>query len=987
MRSIVSLLAALTLLAAAPIDDRLRRDVQVLASEEMEGRGLGTRGLDRAGVYIERRLREAGLAPAFGKSYQQRFPVKVGVERGGSNRLEGVSGDDWTPLAMSSAGAFDGEIVFIGYGIDAPAVGFREFEGIDLAGKVALVLRYEPQERDDASPFDGRRPSRWSAMRYKVLQARERKAAAVIFVTGPLQDEVKEKLPALANDGPESPAGIPVLQVKTSVAQNWLRGAGIDLQAFQNAVDRDLRPRSRPTGVSLRGNVDVKPRYDHTSNVVGILKGKGALANEVVVLGAHYDHLGWGGEGSMRPNARAIHHGADDNASGVAGVLSAAARLRQELRSVASHRTIVFALFSGEERGLAGSGYFVANAPFPMSSVKAMVNLDMVGQLREKLSAFGTESAPEWRAVVERSAAQAGIAVSASGDGYGPSDQTSFYAAQIPVLHFFTGAHERYHTPDDRAETLNYEGLEKVVSFTTRVVTSLARGDVSPTYARATSAPLMQGDSRGYGAYLGTVPDYSAMNETSGGVLLADVRPGSPAERAGLRGGDRLVEIAGTRIENLYDMTFALQDQKPGDTVDVVVMRKGARQTLRATLSSRGATPAAAAPAAHPTTQPGPPSAGERPPAPAPSSAAPAAAHPSAGLATGAAAGAPARPTANPFYAGRPGRDFAIGAGKPFARNETERHFTDIRQLTFGGENAEAYFSPDGKKLIYQATLADGQCDQQYVLDLTTGDTRLVSTGKGRTTCGYFDWPEEDRIIYSSTEGWGAECPPPPDRTHGYVWAIYPSFDIYEARLDGSQPRRLTNTPGYDAEATWCHRGGKLVFTSTRDGDLDLYEMDEAGSVRRLTKTPGYDGGAFYSPDCSEIVWRASYLTGERLEDYRKLLAQGLVRPTAMEIFVMRADGSDVRQITKNGAANFAPYFHPDGNRVIYASNVGDARGREFELWLADKRGGEPERITHSAGFDGFPMFSPDGEFIVWASNRSNPSGRETNLFVARWVE
>ncbi len=980
MRPIVALLA-LSLLSSTPADsDRIRRDVQILAADVMEGRGLGTRGIDRAAAHIETRLREIGLAPAFGKIYGQRFPVKIGVDLGAGNRLDGVASTDWSPLAMSSAGSFQGEIVFAGYGIDAPALGYRDYEGVDLRGKVALILRYEPQERDDASPFDGRRPSRWSAMRYKVLQARERGAVAVIFGTGPLQDEGKDKIPALSNDGPESPAGIPVLQVKTSVAQRWLQKAGIDLLRFQQEIDRDLRVRSRPTGIRVRGSADVKPRYSHTSNVAGLLRGKGGLANEVVVLGAHYDHLGYGGEGSMKPNARAIHHGADDNASGVAGVLAAAARLKNDLRDVASHRTIVFALFSGEERGLAGSGYFVAHPPAPMSRVTAMVNLDMIGQLREKVSAFGSESAMEWRELVERAASETKLNVTASGDGYGPSDQTSFYAAQVPVLHFFTGAHDRYHTPDDRAETLNYEGIEKIVAFTANVVNALARGAVTPRYSRATAAPVMQGDSRGYGAYLGTVPDYSAMNETTGGVLLADVRPGSPAERAGLRGSDRIVEIAGTRIENLYDMTFALQDHRPGETVDVAVLRGKERLALRATLTSRGASP---------------------PPAAAPGTAPPASSPvvPAQHSATESAGGQPPHaeaPTITPgappviasFYAGRPGKSFGIGAGRPFeTRFDSERHFREVRQLTQGGENAEAYFSPDGKKLIYQATVAGSKCDQQFVLDLVTGETRRLSSGKGRTTCGYFDWPEQDRIIYSSTEGGGEECPAPPDRSEGYVWAIYPSFDLYEANIDGSNARRLTNTPGYDAEATWCHRGGKVVFTSMRDGDLDLYEMDEAGGVRRLTSTPGYDGGAFYSPDCSEIVWRANYPTGDRLVDYRKLLAQGLVRPTAMEIFVMKASGAGVQQLTKNGAANFAPYFHPDGTRIIYASNVGDPRGREFELWTIDKRGGEPERITYAPGFDGFPMFSPDGEFIVWASNRANPTGRETNLFIARWVE
>ncbi|HMA17466.1 MAG TPA: peptidase M28, partial [Thermoanaerobaculia bacterium] len=347
----------------------------------------------------------------------------------------------------------------------------------------------------------------------------------------------------------------------------------------------------------------------------------------------------------------------------------------------------------------------------------------------------------------------------------------------------------------------------------------------------------------------------------------------------------------------------------------------------------------------------------------------------------------PAHPTpAPPSSPGTPST--GINAGKPFAaRFDAEPHLQDVRQLTFGGENAEAYFSPDGKKLIYQSTPPDASCDQQFVMDLATGETKRVSSGRGRTTCGYFRFPLGDRIVYASTEAASAECPAPPDRSKGYLWAVYDGYDLYEAMPDGSGARRLTQTPGYDAEATWCPKGGRLVFTSARDGDLDLYEMSENGNVKRLTSTPGYDGGAFYSPDCSEIVWRASRPTGAALTEFRELLAKGLVRPTTLEIFVAKSDGTGARQLTSNGAANFCPFFHPDGKRIIYSSNAGSPDGREFDLWLLDKNGGVAERVTTAPGFDGFPQFSPDGKWLVWGSNRANPKGHETNIFLARWVE
>jgi len=942
-----------------------QRDVAVLAADDMEGRGLGTKGLERAADWIEARLRRSGLQPAFGRSYRQPFRVKAGVALAGANDLEGVAAADWTPLGMSSSGAFAGELAFAGYGIEAPAVGYRELDAIDVKGKVVLMLRYEPQEKDDASPFDGRRPSRFSAMRYKVLQARERGAAAVVFVTGPAQDDGQDRLPVLKNDGPESAAGLPVLQVKLAVARRWLAGAGVDLDAFQRAVDRDLVPRSRAaTGVRVSGRVDVKATYFEAENVAGILEGRGRLAREVVVLGAHYDHLGFGGTGSLRPDARAVHHGADDNASGTAAAILAAERVAKALGGARERRTLVVALFSGEESGLAGSSAFVAAAPRPMADIAAMINLDMVGRLRDdRLTALGSGTAPQWNEALDRLQRPLGLDVARVGDGYGPSDQTSFYAAGIPVLHFFTGAHEAYHTPDDTAATVNAAGAARVVALTAGLVEDLLAARITPTYARTASGPPLAGDSRGYGAYLGTVPDYGAMEAVDGGVLLADVRAGSPAAHAGIRGGDRLVGLAGTKVANLYDMTYALQDHKPGDAVDVVVMRGGERLTLRAVLGERGApaaTPARPA-AAQPASSPAIPRPGVAPPA--------------------------SSPAIDAFYADRPGPAFAVGAGRPFAAAEGEPHLADIRQLTFGGENAEPYFAPDGRHIIFQATKTPGGCDQQYVMDLATGDTRLVSTGRGRTTCGYFDWPEADRVVYASTHGSGDACPAPPDRSQGYVWAVYDTYDLYEAPPGGGEPRRLTDSPGYDAEATWCHRGGALVFTSVRDGDLDLYAMDEAGATRRLTNTPGYDGGAFFSPDCSEIVWRASRPAGAALDDYRALLAKGLLRPNALEIFLMSADGSGQRQLTTNGAANFCPTFHPDGRRILFSSNVGDPAGREFDLYLVGRQGGEPERITRAAGFDGFPHFSGDGRWLVWSSNRADAKSRDTNLFIARWVD
>ena len=331
-----------------------------------------------------------------------------------------------------------------------------------------------------------------------------------------------------------------------------------------------------------------------------------------------------------------------------------------------------------------------------------------------------------------------------------------------------------------------------------------------------------------------------------------------------------------------------------------------------------------------------------------------------------------------------------------------EPHLAAVTQLTFGGENAEAYWSPDGGKLIFQSHRPPHGCDQIYVVAVPPLDggrpaeaptPELVSTGAGRTTCSYFTWPDAERILYASTHLAGAECPPSPDHSQGYVWPLYGSYEIFATAADGAgegaELVRLTDNDAYDAEATVCPVDGSIVFTSDRDGDLELYRMDaDGGNVKRLTEAPGYDGGAFYSEDCSKIVWRASRpREGEELADYRRLLAQGLVRPGRLELWVAAADGSEPRQVTYLGAASFAPYFYPSGERIIFSSNYGNDSPREFDLWAIDVQGTRLERITGAPGFDGFPMFSPDGGRLAFASNRNQGAPGETNVFVARWVD
>jgi Tol biopolymer transport system component len=302
-----------------------------------------------------------------------------------------------------------------------------------------------------------------------------------------------------------------------------------------------------------------------------------------------------------------------------------------------------------------------------------------------------------------------------------------------------------------------------------------------------------------------------------------------------------------------------------------------------------------------------------------------------------------------------------------------EKHLRNVKQLTFGGENAEAYFSSDGKKLIFQSTREGHECDQIYTMNID----------------GSYYFPNGKRILYSSTHLGGKQCPPKPDFSKGYVWAVYDTFDIFTANLDGSGLKQLTKAPGYDAETTITRDGKKLVFTSKRDGDLDIYTMDADGrNVKRLTNEVGYDGGPFWSYDGKQIVYRAYHPATEKDKaDYLALLKQNLIRPTVLDIWVMNADGSHKRQVTNLNKASFAPYFFPDGKRIIFSSNVADPKGRDFDLYTVKTDGTELERITYNDTFDGFPMFSPDGKKLVFASNRHGGKPGETNIFIADWVE
>ncbi len=341
-----------------------------------------------------------------------------------------------------------------------------------------------------------------------------------------------------------------------------------------------------------------------------------------------------------------------------------------------------------------------------------------------------------------------------------------------------------------------------------------------------------------------------------------------------------------------------------------------------------------------------------------------------------------------------PPRNFEILAGKPVESIPGEVHLKNVRQLTFGGENAEAYWSFDGTKLILQARHKPGEGDQIYTLDLATGEKKMISTGDARTTCAYF-LKGDQKVIWASTHGAGPQVPNVPMAMrgkYGYIWGVFKDYDLWVANADGSDMKQITSEPGYDAEATVCPVTGRVVFTSVRDGDIELYSMEPDGSdVKRLTDRVGYDGGAFFSHDGSKIVQRSGFpKTQEEIDEYTMLLERGFVKPSKMEITVLDRDGSNFRQITNNGKANFGPFWHPDNKRILFVSNMNaKPRSRNFDIYLIHEDGTGLEQITFTDVFDGFPMFSPDGKYLVFASNRFNPEDKQddTNVFVAEWVE
>jgi hypothetical protein len=607
-------LATLALLAAAcaprlverrgpepEIDpERARAEVAWLADPARGGRAAGTPGDAQAARWIAERFREAGLAPAFEGAFVQELEVPFRATLKDRNALAvgdaapAALRDEWLPFGFSDDGEVEGEVVFAGYGITAPEIGYDDYAGLDVKGKIVLVAQDFPREWDPASPFRDPRHYRFGEWRTKAINAREHGAAALIGVRDGWAHPTSPPLRG-AGEGPDeippwrgqvsSRAGLVAVRVTAAA----LARGGVDARALAAPGQADGRPHSRALGVRARIGVEVEHERAATSNVVALLPGSDpAVADECVVVGAHHDHLGLGGDASLAPSQTGeVHPGADDDASGVAAVLSVA---RAFAADGPARRTLVFATFGAEEIGLLGSAHLVKNPPpaCPVGKMQLMVNLDMVGRLRDrKLYVSGADTARGLRDVVRALAERSPrlpLRVVFSGDGYGPSDHTSFHARGVPVLFLFTGAHADYHRPSDTAEKVDARGLAEVARLTRRLAFEAASRDERLEVVRTAGPPPERGE-RSYGTYLGAIPDFAERAEP--GVLLTGVRPGSPAERAGLAAGDVLVRVGATKVRNLQDLAFALRSNRAGDEVEVEWRRGEAPMTARVRLEER----------------------------------------------------------------------------------------------------------------------------------------------------------------------------------------------------------------------------------------------------------------------------------------------------------------------------------------------------------------------------------------------------------------
>lgn len=568
----------------------LRGQIEYLASDALEGRMTGTRGAELAANFIAEELARAGLQPMnpSGGWFQPfEFTSGVKVVPGGNHIAVGSDNfgeKDCRPLSFTANGTVEGAVVFVGYGLVVPGKeGYDSYAGLDVSNRVVLALRYVPEA---VEPARRQELNRHAGLRYKAMNARERGAKTILFVAGPNSPQAGE-LAGLTFDSSLAGSGILAMSVSSNVAHALLAPVGKSLKELQTALDTEnphVIGSFALSNVTAKVSAAIEQVRKTDRNVLGVLPGRSA---KFILVGAHYDHLGLGEAGAMQRagGEDAIHNGADDNASGVAAVLELAAVFARERKKL--HHGVIFAFWSGEEVGLIGSSRFAEQPPVPLSNIVAYINFDMVGRLREnRLNVQGIGSSRAWRRLLERLNVAAGFNLALQDDPYLPTDVTAFYPRGVPVLSFFTGSHDDYHRPTDDSPKINYPGLEGITLFAHRLITELARTNAQIDYVKITRSNGPPGSRENLRAYLGTIPDYTT---DVAGVKLSGVRGGSPAEKAGLKAGDIIVDFAGKKIANIYDYTYALDAVKIGQPVEVLVMRDGQQVRIRVIPEPRGA--------------------------------------------------------------------------------------------------------------------------------------------------------------------------------------------------------------------------------------------------------------------------------------------------------------------------------------------------------------------------------------------------------------
>ena len=565
----------------------IKKHIYYLASDELKGRYTGSEECLTAAHYIENEFKSYGLKPAFDDSYLQKFPFVAGVELTKNNSLEFVAGDkkiipklgeEYTAVSFSGKTNINNELVFVGYGISAPDLNYDDYKDIDVKDKVVLVLRDHPEMNNPHSRFD-----EYAPLRKKSVVARDKGAAAIIFINRFDSNRDKDELLELKYDQAGAMNDFGVLNMKREVVEKLFKSQLLDLTKYQKEIDDSLKPASFVfNNVKANLSTEVQEIKKISWNVSGYLEGNDPeLKNQYLVIGAHFDHLGMGGPNSLYTGKEPqIHNGADDNASGTTGVLELAQKIANEKNKL--KRKVVFATFSGEEEGLLGSSYFVDHMPFPIENADAMINMDMIGRLRDKsLIIYGTGTSTDWKNILNKDNIDS-LKLTFNDEGYGPSDQSSFYAKKIPVLFFFTGTHEDYHKPSDDADKINFEGEKEVLDYVYDVFNSIDEDETRLDYLLVEKKEPEKMPTRK--VWVGTVPDFAGNVD---GYKISGVSEGGPAEIAGLQGGDIITKFGDKKISNIYDFTYALADYVPGDVVDVVVKRGSKEITFHVKLGTR----------------------------------------------------------------------------------------------------------------------------------------------------------------------------------------------------------------------------------------------------------------------------------------------------------------------------------------------------------------------------------------------------------------